>query len=218
MPLTPEEIRQQRFSSSFQGYERREVDSFLDRIAADYARATAEVSPRAEPSESLAREVGAVIRSAQESAERLVNEAQEEATATRQQAFDEAARRRRQAMEEAASILDEATEKVERLTHEAEQHANELRDSTRRKCEGALQSVAQRHEWLKAQEQELATRVQALDETFGKLKSELNMRAAGNGEVALPAATDEQNRNVPIGDGTGEQEESSDELRTTAAE
>src|SRR5919199_2287477 len=130
--LTPQEIREQRFSTSFQGYERREVDSFLERVASDYEGAMGDRPPAIEPSESLAREVGAVIRAAQESAERLVKEAEQEATTARQQAFDEAAETRRQAMEDAASVLDDATEKAERLTHEAEQHARELRESTQR--------------------------------------------------------------------------------------
>jgi DivIVA domain-containing protein len=130
MPLTPEEIQEQRFPVALRGYDKDEVDAFLQRVAADYEAAIAAIASAADPYGSLGREVSSVLRTAKESAEKLRREIEDEMETLRQQSTDEAAEIRRRATEEATAMLDQARDKAMRLTSEVERRAREAKDQS----------------------------------------------------------------------------------------
>ena len=130
MPLTPEDVRNRRFKTSFRGYDEEEVDTFLDEVEVELSRLLAdtdslrqrlEAAASAPPPQPVASEAEEMLRrtlllaqrtadetvaAAQAEAERLTSEAQARATATVQQAEQQAAssiadlERRRQALEQ----------------------------------------------------------------------------------------------------------------------
>jgi DivIVA domain-containing protein len=165
MPLTPEEIRAQKFTMNLRGYEKEQVDSFLLQIAADYEAALSAIASAADPYGALGHEVSSVLRSAKESAEKLRREAEDESKAVRQEATDEALEMRRQAAEEAAATLEGAREKAISLSTEAERQA--------RNAENEITSARQR----------------ALDESV-----EIRRQAAEEAAATLDAATDKAER------------------------
>jgi vacuolar-type H+-ATPase subunit H len=144
-----------------------------------------------DPSESLGRAVANIIRVAEESAETFRQEARAAANEALVQAIQKAERIGHEAADKAVSLLDEAVGKAERLTHEADRHAGELRETTQRQCEGMLEIVLQRDQWLKAQENALSTQLQRAQETVAKLKSLLV--SDQEGERLQLTASDERN-------------------------
>jgi DivIVA domain-containing protein len=130
MPLTPEDVRNRRFKTSFRGYDEEEVDSFLDEVEVELTRLLGDndslrqrldaiaAAPPPQPVSSEAEEMlrrtlllaqrtaDETVASAQAEAERLTAEARESADATVQQAEQQAAsaigdlERRRQALEQ----------------------------------------------------------------------------------------------------------------------
>jgi DivIVA domain-containing protein len=143
LPLTPEEIRNQRFPIVLRGYEKDDVDVYLQRIAADYEAAISAIASAADPYASLGREVGAVLRSAKESAESLRLDADEEARLIRQKAGDEAMEMRRRSAEEAAGTLEAAREKALKLSQEAERLVAAAQEEARLAREKAAEETAE---------------------------------------------------------------------------
>jgi vacuolar-type H+-ATPase subunit H len=152
-----------------------------------------------DPSESLGRAVANIIRVAEESAETFRQEARAEANEALVQAIQKAERIGHEAADKAVSLLDEAVGKAERLTHEADRHAGELRETTQRQCEGMLEIVLQRDQWLKAQENALSTQLQRAQETVAKLKSLLVCDQEGE-RLQLPASDERNPETVPSQD------------------
>jgi DivIVA domain-containing protein len=165
MPVTPEEIRAQKFTLNLRGYEKEQVDTFLLQVAADYEAALAAIASAADPYGALGHEVSAVLRSAKESAEKLRREAEDESKTARQRASEEAMEIRRQAAEEAAATLEGAREKAVALTAEAERRT--------RQADAEMKSARQR----------------ALDEAV-----EIRRQAAEEAAATLDAATDKAER------------------------
>jgi DivIVA domain-containing protein len=150
MPLTSDEIRGRRFSAGLRGYEKEEVDSFLEQVAADYELALEAIATSSDPFSSIGKEVSDVLRFASDSADKLNQQAQEEARKIRQQATEEAAEIREEAAEEAASTTEAAREAAARLKAEGEVRAREVEDETqtlrRRTSEEIMQMRRQSEE------------------------------------------------------------------------
>jgi DivIVA domain-containing protein len=70
MPLKPEEVRARKFRVALLGYRRRDVDSFLRRVAWDY-KSSLEACARPDRASAEAREVERLLRSAQDCMELL---------------------------------------------------------------------------------------------------------------------------------------------------
>jgi len=130
MPLTPEDVRNRRFKTSFRGYDETEVDTFLDEVEVELTRLLGEqddlrkrlqAAQSAPPPQPVASEAEEMLRrtlvlaqrtadetvaSAQQEAERLTSDARAQAEAMLQQANEQAAsatadlERRRQALEQ----------------------------------------------------------------------------------------------------------------------
>jgi DivIVA domain-containing protein len=130
MPLSADEIRIRRFAVGLRGYEREEVESFLDQVAADYQLALDAIASASDPYGSLGQEVTDVLRYAQESARNLTRAANEEADRLVREAGEEAARIREDVAEEAATTLETAQEEAARLEAESKRRARETDDET----------------------------------------------------------------------------------------
>jgi DivIVA domain-containing protein len=131
VPLTPEEIKAQKFPVALRGYEKEDVDAFLQRVAADYESALAAFASAGDPYAAVGREVGSVLRSAKQSAQSLRDEAAEESGKMRREAAEEAVEVRRRAAEEAAATLEGAREKAMTLGREAERLVKSAKDQAR---------------------------------------------------------------------------------------
>ncbi len=137
MALTPLEIQEKTFSSSLFGYDKGEVESFLEEVAEtlkdlqrennqlkdEVARLEKELE-KLRTEERLIRE--AIIK-AQELAERLKNQAEEEARLIVEKAQEERKRLLTQAQEE----KDKVQQEIELLKQERERLLLELRTALR---------------------------------------------------------------------------------------
>jgi DivIVA domain-containing protein len=131
VPLTPEEIRAQKFPVALRGYEKEDVDAFLERVAEDYESAMTAFASAGDPYAAVGREVGDVLRSAKHSAQVLRDEAAAESGTLRREAAEEAVEVRRRAAEEAAATLEGAREKAMALGREAERLVKSAKDQAR---------------------------------------------------------------------------------------
>lgn len=117
MPLTPEDFEGREFLVTLRGYDRDEVQAFLEEAARDYRAALKAASnAREDPFENLGREVGSVLQAAQESAAKIRAEAEAEAQAMRDQA-----------QREIAVITENTASAAKQLREEAERYAAEIR-------------------------------------------------------------------------------------------
>lgn len=128
MPLTPEEIREQKFSINLRGYEKEQVDAFLQQVAGDYEAAISAIASASDPYGALGKEVGSVLRSAQESAEKIRRDAEIEIRSQREAVTEEATEALRQANEAATATLEEARDKAFHMTQDAERRAREAEE------------------------------------------------------------------------------------------
>jgi DivIVA domain-containing protein len=143
MPLTADEIRNRRFSAGLRGYEKEEVDSFLEGVAADYQLALDAIASSRDPYGTLGQEVGDVLRYAKDSADRLSRSAQEEAARILKQATDEASTIREEVEQRAAATIESAREETVRLKAESEVRAREAQDEVQTLRRRARQEVAE---------------------------------------------------------------------------
>ncbi len=118
MPLTPEDFEGREFLVTLRGYDKDEVQAFLEEAARDYRAALkgANRPQQVDQFENLGREVGSVLQAAQESAAKIRAEGEEEAARLRENAESE------------IDLLKEQTANAARqLREEAEVHAAEVR-------------------------------------------------------------------------------------------
>lgn len=179
MPLTPDEIKGQKFPVNLRGYEKEEVDAFLLRVAADYQAAISAIATAAEPYGALGREVGAVLMAARESAEEIRKDADAESDRVRREAADQVAQVMREAKEEAAERLEDAADRAARLIADAERRARDVRDAAEQKSQELLGNLTRRREALHAHEIELEARLDAIDQAVGRLRAQMRSRAHG---------------------------------------
>jgi DivIVA domain-containing protein len=157
-----ERIRTATFPVERRGYDKREVEHFLNRIAdwletggGDQARA--DIVKR--ELERVGHHTAGLLASAQDSAERIRAEAEEEAAETRQAAdeyaarirvaSDDAARRTRtEAEERARELIDDAEEQAQRIVEEGE--------ARRREIETLISDLVARHDSVVAEANRLA--------------------------------------------------------------
>ena len=172
MPLSPEEIKNRDFLVALRGYDKHEVETFLQEVADQYAELMAELalarqgatsaSPlAADPFADLGDHVASVMRAATEAAEQRQSDSEREAasirTAAREEAehaaaearleLDAASELRIEAEREAAQLRAAAREEVERLRNEARQmlhQAKDARETVEREA-AELRQAALRH-------------------------------------------------------------------------
>lgn len=134
MPFSPEEIQSRDFLVALRGYDKVEVETFLQEVASQYANlmeemallrteATSESQPASDPFHDVGDQVASVMRAAADAAARLQTDTEQEVASIRANALDEASR----AAAEARLELDAASE----LRSEAERQAAQLRSAAR---------------------------------------------------------------------------------------
>lgn len=130
MKLTPIDVQQQQFRRSFRGYERREVDSFLDLVSG-------QMSELSRDNNEMRAELRSLQRELDEHRDR--EETLREAMLTAQRAIDEI---REVAKKEAQLVVTESELRAEKILHSAHGRVtklvddiNELRRQRRRALE-----------------------------------------------------------------------------------
>lgn len=142
MKLTPIDIQQQQFRTAFRGFERRDVQSFLDLVAQQMGELSRE---RGE----LQSEVRRTARELEEHREREAS--LREAMLTAQRAIDEI---REQAQKEAQLVVAEAEIRAEKLLHNAHSRVMKILDeisdlrTQRVRLIEALRAVLKTHDRL----------------------------------------------------------------------
>ncbi|MEE8408107.1 MAG: DivIVA domain-containing protein [Myxococcota bacterium] len=116
MKLTPLDVQQQQFRHGFRGYERREVDSFLDLVSGQMGELSRENS-------EMRAELRRLQRELDEHRDR--EETLREAMLTAQRAIDEI---REQAKKEAQLVVAESEMRAEKILHSAHGRVTKLVD------------------------------------------------------------------------------------------
>ncbi len=123
MVLLPDEITNKDFSTVLgRGYDRREVDDFLTRVAASYKGAIEKIALVAtgnQSTEDFSDEVELILRPARESAEEIVREAAEKTAGMHNAAAQRVAELEAEALERAKRIVEEAQENADRRLEES---------------------------------------------------------------------------------------------------
>jgi DivIVA domain-containing protein len=181
LPLTPDEIKAQKFPVALRGYEKEDVDDFLQRVAADYESAIAAFASAGDPYASVGKEVEGVLRSAKESAQALRDQATQETGQMRREAAEEAVQLRRRAAEEAATTLEAAREKAMKLGREAERLVKSAKDQAK---EARRQAAAETNEMRRLAADEAATTLESATAKAEEVTAEAERRARRLRETA----------------------------------
>lgn len=132
MAFTPEEIEQKEFLNGLRGYEKEEVRAFLEAVATDQKRLTEELarlkSRSTDPMEMVGQEVGAVLKSAQDTAALLETKARKESEALVSQAQQRAEQMLSEAQERVSSMTSKASQQAESVRSKAEAYATSKRE------------------------------------------------------------------------------------------
>ncbi|MDQ3646325.1 MAG: DivIVA domain-containing protein [Actinomycetota bacterium] len=198
MDLSPNEITEKEFSVALRGYEKHEVDAYLEGLAEE-VRALQEQAARpatpveAPAFEALGKEVTAVLETAKQAAESLRAQAKQDTEQLRKEASEHAARTREEARQKAESERAAAREEAERVRQKARADAQSARESAEAAARGMresaqsdaaktrdqadrekrelLDAATKRHSILMAHERELRIRVAAIGKTLGQLQT-----------------------------------------------
>lgn len=174
MPLAPEDIARKEFFSSTDGYDRDEVRTYLDVVAADQRALLDRIealSARSDDIGEVGSEVASVLRQAQDLADSMTRDAHYKAIEVREKA------------EEESRLLRTATaEAAEKLRQEAEDYAYEVRTAAERVAREQQLYAADRVGRLLAGESSVRERLYSLEVTLQGMRGELKEAA----ETVLP--------------------------------
>jgi DivIVA domain-containing protein len=145
-----ERIRSATFPIARKGYEKREVERFLNKLA-DWLEAGGGDQARSDlvkrELERVGEKTARILSEAEDSAELIRSEAEQEAAGTLKRVREQAAETRQSADEYAARVRQEADEYGEKIRHEAESSAQETRSRATQEARTAMddaQSKARR--------------------------------------------------------------------------
>ena len=195
------EIPHKEFTVVLRGYDRDEVDQFLEQIEEAVQELVDRVGRRPAPgrvAEWLGREVEAVLAAAEAAAIKVRTDADEAAETIRrhaegdvvkareeaESASADAARVRDAAEEEAGEIRLKAQEEAERILREARLVAQRIENAAEGRREQILEDAEQRKRDLEEREREIHARIAALEETFGALRGMVSEQGRGRDEGA----------------------------------
>jgi cell division initiation protein len=128
--LSAKEITRADFSISMRGYDRDEVDSFLQTVADEHRRMSEELGAARrkadKPYQSFGADVGELLQQAKDAAEKLKRRAEEQAEQTLQEAKKAAAATREKAQNDANERRKAADYDAEQRIKEAERRVRQL--------------------------------------------------------------------------------------------
>ena len=210
MPYSPEDIVAYEFRLKARGYDRDEVDRFLDELADQVEQAAAaHDAARAELADlktqvAEARESEMALKRTlvivQDASERAMAETKEEVAQLRGQVARELSDLRRRTAEEAEQTLARAEAEARAIVDDAERSASAQRERI-----GALQQIdAEHRRWLREHLDAQLEALHALPDPFAPLAEELaepRVAAPGAGEAgefaAPPAVTGSMGEEPP---------------------
>ena len=115
MKVTPLDLRQQKFRTAMRGYDRAEVESFLNETAEDYEQALRDDLARAQASLDEHRESERNLRNTLLTAQRLADEIKQNAESEGKRVVREAEGRADLTMQKAQSRLEEVQREIDGL-------------------------------------------------------------------------------------------------------
>lgn len=192
MPVLPEEITTQSFRRRRRGYDRAEVDRFLDRVGRDYAGALERIGAQGEDGEraraesaELHRRLSALTDALPRAAESARREADTDAAAIRARAERAAELIVTQAEEAAAACTRQAetlrasaqadTDDARRRLEDADRRARELEDAARNRWDTVRAETEARFEQLQLAERRFAGRMRHVEDALGALRSQVSL-------------------------------------------
>jgi DivIVA domain-containing protein len=122
--ITPDELEQASFSTSFRGYSTDEVDAFLQSAAEGMRVALKEITERAY--ERLGEDVGGLLQHAKDVADEMLKKAEEQANTARADAERDAAKARREADSDARETRAHAESDASERTAQANAEVQRL--------------------------------------------------------------------------------------------
>jgi DivIVA domain-containing protein len=188
------DISNKKFTVVMRGYDRDEVDEFLSKLELSFKGALHEATQisSSDLAARLGQEVGSVLSSAEQAADkvrraavqdaaRIRGEAEHEASAIRQAALEEVEALPRAAAEEAEEIIkqaegdstairDKATADAGEVIREAKMIATRLENAAKAQCAELLEDALRRRHLLDEHQREITKRIDYLDEAFGDLR------------------------------------------------
>ena len=176
MPLTPEEVANKKFQVVLgRGYDRSEVDEFLDSVAEDYSAAIQKIAIAASggiaTEDEIASEMGELLRAARQTTDRIKEKAQAQAEQIRTEAEREARGQLEQADRRRAELVGEAESEAEHLIKDAEERARQLTESSVREKNEAAARFQERYASLVEHEKELRERTDALERLVAEIQA-----------------------------------------------
>lgn len=171
-----ERVRTATFTAARRGYDKREVDRFLARLA-DWLESGGSDDSRSQvirdELKRVGEQTGQILAEAHEVAEAMRSDAESHATNVRSEADAYAERVRIEADEYSKEQRAEADAYIGRIRSEAEAEAAELRDQAEHRTEQIAEEVARRRRQLEAEIAELEERREAVLEDMHRLSSQL---------------------------------------------
>lgn len=187
MKITALDIKQKTFEKSFRGYEKAEVQAFLDSLAREWERIQAEQKGFKAEIEQLKRELGR-LREVEEGLLRTFRTAEDTRTQVIEQSNRKAELQLREAEMKADSLLDKAKTQARRLVDEAEKKAQRALQHIQQRQYKLQQSCAA----LEHQREQLITNFRAIANDLaykaGKLEK-IRTSDAGRMPSSAPRAT-----------------------------
>jgi cell division initiation protein len=162
--MTPEDIKGANFSVALRGYDRGEVEAFLQEVAAEVA---ALKDSSAKAYQNVGEDLGGLLQQAKDVADKLLSEASAEAAALMQSAENEATRVKDEAEGHAGRVRDDADEGAASTRAQAEQDAAQL-----------IEAANIRVRDLNASEAEARRRISELRDELDRVSASLRQLAA----------------------------------------
>ncbi|MCA1834260.1 MAG: DivIVA domain-containing protein [Actinomycetota bacterium] len=166
MSLTPQEIQTREFREAFRGYNQDDVDEFLDAIAEEFGRVSAEGQRLRIQTAALQQEVARLRDSTQEEVGRardaVKGEVKGEAKEEMKRALVAAQSAAESLLQEARGKADEILADAERKVKEKEQRALEAARSLDPVKATTIEDLQWKIDELKRQETEIRTRVREM--------------------------------------------------------
>lgn len=192
MPVLPEEITAQSFRRRRRGYDRAEVDRFLDRVGLDYGGALERIGAQGEVGErvraerdELDRRLSVLTDTLPQAAESARKEADADAAATRARAERAAELITTRAEEAAVACTRQAealragaqadADAARRRLEDADRRARQLEDAARDRWDGVRAQAEARFEQLQLAERRFAERVRDVEAALGALRSQVGL-------------------------------------------
>ena len=209
MPLTPPDVAAKEFRLAFRGYDRDEVDAFLEEVESELGRllsASAELRQSSASSAPAPPSVETAGLEGQEAALRTLLLAQRTADEAIAEARTEAEQVRTAAREEAEAALSAARAEAEATVAAARREAEATLDASRTEAAGLDAEVEQRRQAalgdLEVRRQRLETRIDELRAFEREYRTRLRAYLQGQlRELDSRSAPDDTGAGVPVGAG-----------------